>query len=52
MTRVFFTVLGIAVYLFIINWAFNHIDPWVAMGLFIIGIYIAAKQIFKTIKNN
>ena len=41
MNKVFFTILGVAVYLFVTVWAFNHIDPWSAIGIFILGVYIA-----------
>lgn len=50
MTKAFLSVIGVAGYLFVINWAFNHIDPWIAIGIFIVGLYIALKQILKTIK--
>jgi uncharacterized membrane protein SirB2 len=50
MNKTFFIILVVAVYFFFNIWAFNHIDPWVSIGFFIVGIYIAAKQIFKTNK--
>lgn len=39
--------LLVAVFLFATIWTFNHINPWVAIGIFIVGIYIATKNIFK-----
>lgn len=39
--------LLVAIFLFVTIWTFNHINPWVAIGIFIVGIYIAAKNIFK-----
>lgn len=51
MTKAFLSVIGVAGYLFVINWAFNHIDPWIAIGIFIVGLYIALKQILKQLKN-
>lgn len=39
-------------WLFATFWCFNHINAWVGIGAFILGIYISAKQIFKTNKKS
>jgi len=31
-------------------WSFNHIDAWLGIGIFIFGMYISAKLIFKNKK--
>jgi hypothetical protein len=33
-------------------WCFNHVDAWVGIGAFALGIYISAKQIFKNNKKS
>lgn len=42
--------LLVAIFLFATIWIFNHINAWVAIGIFIVGIYIAAINIFKNDK--
>ncbi len=31
-------------------WTFNHINAWVGIGIFVLGLYISAKLIFKNEK--
>lgn len=47
LNKLFLTVFAVLLYLFISTWVFNHIDAWVGIGVFILGIYISAKLIFK-----
>jgi hypothetical protein len=48
--KVFSTFIIVALWLFASFWCFNHIDAWIGIGVFILGAYISAKQIFKTSK--
>ena len=45
--KLFLTVLAVFMYLFISVWTFNHIDAWVGIGVFVLGLFISAKLIFK-----
>lgn len=33
-------------------WCFNHVDAYVGIGAFVLGIYISAKLIFKNNKKS
>lgn len=48
--KIFIVILSVLIYLYVTVWTFNHVDAWVAIGIFILGIYIASKQIFKNNK--
>ena len=48
--KLFLTVLAVFLYLFISVWSFNHIDAWVGICIFVLGIFISAKLIFKNKK--
>lgn len=49
--KIFSTFIIVALWLFASIWCFNHIDAWIGIGVFILGLYISAKQIFKPSKN-
>ena len=48
--KFFMIVLAVFLYLFITIWTFNHIDAWVGIGVFVLGLFISAKLIFKNKK--
>ena len=43
------TILTV-LWMFVSFWSFNHIDAWVGIGIFVLGLYISAKLIFKNKK--
>lgn len=43
-------ILSTFIYLYVTIWTFNHIDAWVGIGIFVLGIYISAKKLFKNKK--
>jgi hypothetical protein len=49
--KVFLTFIIVGLWLFASIWCFNHVNAWIGIGLFILGLYISAKKISKTIKN-
>jgi hypothetical protein len=49
--KFFLTSMIVVLWIFASIWCFNHIDAWIGIGVFILGMYISAKQIFKIIKN-
>jgi len=42
--------ISIVLWIFVSFWSFNHIDAWVGIGIFVLGLYISAKLIFKNKK--
>lgn len=50
MNKLFGTVLAVLIYLYSTVWIFNHIDAWVGIGVFVLGLFISAKLIFKNKK--
>jgi RsiW-degrading membrane proteinase PrsW (M82 family) len=50
--KTFLTIIIVGLWLFASFWCFNHINAWIGIGVFILGIYISAKQIFKTNKKS
>jgi hypothetical protein len=48
--KIFLTVLAIVGYLYTSIWSFNHINAWVGICVFVLGLYISAKLIFKNKK--
>ena len=44
------TVLIVLLWMFISIWIFNHVDAWLGIGVFTLGIYISLKLIFKKLK--
>jgi hypothetical protein len=48
--NIFLKVLVVFSFIFSSIWIFNHINAWVGIGVFVLGLYISAKLIFKTKK--
>lgn len=48
--KIFFYALIVAIWVYASLWCFNHINPWVGIGMVILGMYISTKQIFKSNK--
>lgn len=48
--KIFLYTLIALIWVYASLWSFNHIDPWVGIGMVILGIYISTKQIFKSNK--
>jgi hypothetical protein len=48
--KIFLTFIVVALWIFASVWCFNHINAWIGIGVFILGIYISVKQIFKPSK--
>lgn len=46
--KITIVLLVIFIWIFATFWTFNHIDPWVSIGMFILGIYIIVKKLEKT----
>jgi len=47
LNKVFFGVVGVAVYLYATIWVFNHINPWISIAMFAGLIYLALHKISK-----
>jgi hypothetical protein len=48
--KFFLRIVSVPIYLYVTVWTFNHINAWVGIGVFVLGLYISAKLIFKTKK--
>jgi hypothetical protein len=48
--KLFIIILSVLFYVFVTIWTFNHIDAWVGIGIFVLGLFISAKQLFKNKK--
>ena len=48
--KLFLILLCVAVYLYVTVLTFNHIDAWAGIGVFVLGLFISAKLIFKNFK--
>jgi hypothetical protein len=49
--KIFSTFIIVALWLFASVWCFNHVDAWIGIGVFILGVYISVKQLEKPSKN-
>lgn len=49
--KIFLNFICISIYIFIVNWTFNHIDAWVGIGIFVLGLFISTKLLFKNKQN-
>lgn len=49
--KIFSISIIIGLWIFASFWCFNHVDAWIGIGAFILGMYISTKQIFKPSKN-
>lgn len=50
MIKIFFGVVGLLVFIFALNWTFNHVNPWLSIVLLLTGIFIVLKLIQNKIK--
>jgi len=50
MEKVFKVVIVSFLYLYGTVWIFNHVDAWVGIGVFVLGLYISAKLLIKKLK--
>lgn len=43
----FLKIVLAVIYLYMTIWIFNHVNAWVGIGVFVLGLYISAKLLFK-----
>lgn len=48
--KIFLTFIIVVLWIFASVWCFNHVNAWIGIAVFILGLYISAKQIFKPSK--
>jgi hypothetical protein len=46
------TTLVVLLWIFISIWIFNHVEAWFGIAVFVLGIYISLKLIFKKSKKS
>jgi uncharacterized membrane protein YfcA len=49
--KLFLTTIGIAIYLYVLVLLFNHVQVWIAIAGFVLGVYIAVKLLTKKQQN-
>jgi len=50
--KIFMAFIIVLLWTFASAWCYNHINAWIGIGLFILGIYISAKQIYNNNKKS
>lgn len=48
--KYFSYILLLAISIFAINWVFNHVNPWAAIGLIIVAVFVLINFITKQLK--
>lgn len=51
-TKVFVYAIALYISLYAAQWAFNHIDPWVGIGVYVIIAYLVVNFIYNKIKKH
>lgn len=51
-SKYYIMLVAVLAFFFFMSWSFNHINPWVAFGLGILGIYFLNEYINKKRENN
>jgi hypothetical protein len=45
--KFFLVLVAVCLYIYVTSWVFNHMNAWVGIGIFVLGIYISSKQVTK-----